>query len=1710
DKILDQCRQEYFQNQAFVEYDIPQPSFADHLGHPIQLPADQLQEAMRACKGLTLRTETYADDDTDKKLLPYSATQAVYEIRLLQPTATNRFASFFVLPVVSMTYGYEREPADPNVAQTCILEADEMGNVLKSASVVYPRVARPAGAPDKVWEQQSKMHIGYNEVFYTPDTIDDTIYRLRCAFESKAYDINGIAAPAVGFITPVDLKEKLAGSVQILFEEDFTAGVQRRLLAHHRSYFMNDAFTGARPLGEPSPLGMGHRSYRMIFTKGLVDKYYAGKVTDQMLLDAKYVHSENDIHWWVPTAIYIYPADPAAAFYTPLGVRDLFDNENFVGFDDYTFLTNSATDAIGNTYRSVNDYRTLSPVLVTDPNMNRAAVESDELGLTITSALMGKEGSNDGDTLADPTARVEYDFFNWKNNNKPNYCRTLARERHGAANPRWQENYLYSDGSGNVIMGKSQVNPGKARRWNAQTRQVEEVDADPRWIGNGRTIVNNKGNIIKQFERYFSTTSDFEDEDALVETGMSPLFYYDPLGRNIRIEFPNGTFTKMEFDAWQLKSFDTVDTVKDSPWYLQRGSPDPLADPEPADPEQRAAWLCAKYHNTPSTVHLDSLRRPFYSIADYGNGKEAVIYGEKDSSGRYGRAFDELGRMVSENFVNMLGQSMQGSTAEKGDSWLFTDAMGRRVKLWDNATREFRTTFDKLHRPVSTYVKERAMETLYGHIVYGDLFPEAEARNRNIKGKAYQLYDQSGVLTIKNIDFKGNITEVEQRITNEYKQSIDWTPLSGIADVGLIQTAADPMLDPEIFHSSTDIDALGRPITVTVADGSVFTPVYNEGNILASLSVVLRGQGPAVPFLVSQDYDARGQRQFAKFGNGTITKYFYDPQTFRLVNLLTEKNGNDDNQALQNIKYTFDAIGNITQIRDDAQQTHYFSNAVVFPESKFEYDAIYQLIKATGREHAGIAVNGADQRTDQDIPFINQIPHQNDANAVREYTENYEYDIAGNIRQLQHIARNANWAQRYQYAYDTDNTNRTNRLMASSAPGDADGVFSDKYTCDLHGNMLAMPHLSQLVWNFIDQLQQADLGGGGKVYYVYGMSGNRTRKVIERIGGKRLDRIYLGILEIYRERQGDNAVDLERYTLHVSDNTGRIAQVDTKTIDTNNSDTVNLLNQNIIRYQYTNHLGSASLEMDVAGDIISYEEYHPFGTSAYRLSKPGTDLSLKRYRFSGKERDEETGFYYFGARYYAAWLGRWTSTDPAGFTDGFNVYVYCSNNPIMLYDPDGRDDKPVVNHYGRVKSQISKADKTTDSSEARANIDKAFPEGTVVNKTFKVTGGSFWDKSTGENLLKVEPIGDQANSDTAGGTGSTGGAGKKAGAKGAGAKGNAGGGGKTTAGGKGGTGGTGAQGGTGGAGGTGGTGGQGGTGGAGGKGPGGEGGKGAGGAGAVKGGTGTKAGGGSGNGTGDKDGSGAGGGGLWDSLPTWAKVAVAVVAVVAVVAAVVFTGGLILEAGLAAAEAAELAAATAEATALVAETAEATAVVAETAEAAATVAEVTEATTATTSTLTSTATAVATNPAVQAAGVAATTEAARGGQDISAVAAVVEGEAPVIAEEGEAIALGVREHLDDFAKLVNAPTWKVWGSGNFRSQFLDMINNTSTKIYFNLTGPDGKMLDVWKAVSDGSWKRFGDFPITSWELSQLYQNKEALSRTIFYFQGAVTDNPFLK
>lgn len=100
--------------------------------------------------------------------------------------------------------------------------------------------------------------------------------------------------------------------------------------------------------------------------------------------------------------------------------------------------------------------------------------------------------------------------------------------------------------------------------------------------------------------------------------------------------------------------------------------------------------------------------------------------------------------------------------------------------------------------------------------------------------------------------------------------------------------------------------------------------------------------------------------------------------------------------------------------------------------------------------------------------------------------------------------------------------------------------------------------------------------------------------------------------------------------------------------------------QPLIRYR----VGEA-LELDDSSRLVAYEEYSPYGSVAYQSRADGA--TPRKYRFMQYQRDCESGLDVCGERYYASWLGRWTSADPLGIADGLDVYAYVANDPVS-YD----------------------------------------------------------------------------------------------------------------------------------------------------------------------------------------------------------------------------------------------------------------------------------------------------------------------------------------------------------------------------------------------------------------------------------------------------------
>ena len=151
----------------------------------------------------------------------------------------------------------------------------------------------------------------------------------------------------------------------------------------------------------------------------------------------------------------------------------------------------------------------------------------------------------------------------------------------------------------------------------------------------------------------------------------------------------------------------------------------------------------------------------------------------------------------------------------------------------------------------------------------------------------------------------------------------------------------------------------------------------------------------------------------------------------------------------------------------------------------------------------------------------------------------------------------------------------------------------------------------------------------------------------------------------------------------------------------------------------------------MTGQIISYEEYYPYGSTSYQAGRSAAEVSLKRYRYTGKERDEESGLYYHGARYYAPWLGRWVSIDPALVSGraGHKIdqsYQYVENRPLVALDPDGGIIWFVVIGIVAVASLTITSDANAPTNEEEARRAKpSISSGEFAART-AVVGVSWW------------------------------------------------------------------------------------------------------------------------------------------------------------------------------------------------------------------------------------------------------------------------------------------------------------------------------------------------------------------------------------------------
>lgn len=676
---------------------------------------------------------------------------------------------------------------------------------------------------------------------------------------------------------------------------------------------------------------------------------------------------------------------------------------------------------------------------------------------------------------------------------------------------------------------------------------------------------------------------------------------------------------------------------------------------------------------------------------------------------------------------DMAGNLLFQHSMDAGPRWSLNDAAGKPLFGWDvyRATDTVTTTpqrrlyvseYDALHRPTHRWLKVDAKAPrLIEAFDYCDTsaprnaavaLTVAEAQRRNLIGQAVRHFDPSGVATVERLDLSGQTKHITRRLVRvdplqDSEPALDWN----LADrEALLEPAAS-----ETFRQFTDYDALGRMTRLvnwhrpSINRVAVYVPRYNTRGLLQSEQLHLRATLQVAPdgrvsFTPSAApahnpqairtirYNAKGQKEQLELDNGTVTTSTYDPTTFRLTTLRTRRQTAP--RGLQDLAYTYDAVGNITSLIDEAQATVYQNNTVIEPKHEYAYDALYRLVQATGRENAAAVAP----------PPSNEGPWPTggfpSGNGVRTYTQSYLYDAVGNFRTMQHSpSAGTGGTRHYAYAFEAANQPASNRLWRTWTNRPAwDGLRADNvtYRYDSHGSMLNLNRVEvpppqaedwghQIVWDWRDMIRSFDAIGGGVARYHYGIDKQRTRKHITRIGGGVEDRMYLGGFELYRRRNASGAVLEEIETHHLFEGKQRVLLVD-DVITTNRTraDGTPFRRQPILRYQYSNHLGSVALELDEAARILSYEEFHPYGSAAFRLMRSNTEAPAKRYRYAGMERDEESGLNYHGSRYVAAWLGRWLSEDPNWPNAAKASYAFCGGNPIGRIDKDGRQDKEAI------------------------------------------------------------------------------------------------------------------------------------------------------------------------------------------------------------------------------------------------------------------------------------------------------------------------------------------------------------------------------------------------------------------------------------------------
>jgi len=650
--------------------------------------------------------------------------------------------------------------------------------------------------------------------------------------------------------------------------------------------------------------------------------------------------------------------------------------------------------------------------------------------------------------------------------------------------------------------------------------------------------------------------------------------------------------------------------------------------------------------------------------------------------------------------VRELITSVKERTAA-GDIWTSYayDPLKQIVQVLDDKLNTTRVAYDNFgRRTVIDNPDTGRTETQY------DLASNLTAKiTANLKSQSRQItyaYDFNRLASITYPNFPGNnvtytygapgasfntagrITKITSQMGVEERQ---YGKLGETVYEKKTLTTFTNATQPSVYETRFLFETFGRLLRITYPDGEVVTNTYDSGGNLTNArgvkAVAASGQNHRYQYLQSLLYDKFEQRAFVEQGNGVKTAYAYNAQTRRLAALTALRQGGT---LFQNLAYSYDKVGNVLALKNSVDLPR--ANEYGGPShQRYEYDDLYRLTKAQGVFPANVNVAAADASACAGVPTSH----------CRVYALDLTYDTIHNIQRknqadTRYPPGNPGGVVQKKTTYDFSYA--YNLSGASSVrPHAPTHIGVRTYTYDADGNQTGWTHDQNgtrrtIVWDDENRIQSLFDNGHEKTYK-YDDQGQR---MIKR--GPQGETVYVN--QFFTDRPGANG------TKHVYAGTTRIASKLMRQNTPNANPNGNTPFEKDLYFYHPDHLGSSSYVTDLNGKLYEHLEYFPFGEG---WIEENTNVQRTPYLFTAKELDEETGLYYFGARYYDPRTSVWQSVDPmlaAYFDNGapafgirvpqnLALYSYSWNNPVIHRDPDGNAVNLIAGAIGAAVGAIA-------------------------------------------------------------------------------------------------------------------------------------------------------------------------------------------------------------------------------------------------------------------------------------------------------------------------------------------------------------------------------------------------------------------------------------